>query len=273
MRDLIVVGAGIIGATVAKVFQSRGANVLLLDDRREMGGTSPSGGHLKPSWFGGLPKKDYEPALELLDQTWGLHKHEFQVVGGVPTTVYRVDTDLVLAHHKTNETVLGVTHINNFPVVRTSHREERCRLLLIATGVWAGVLVPSLNIVSKQGVGFRVKGTITAPLIHPWAPYKQVVAHQQTPTDVWVGDGSSLKPENWTSTRTEQCLARCREATGLTGKAESRFGYRPYCTPENPTDPCLLRKLGPRAWVATGSGKSGTIAAGWVSRRILNANG
>jgi glycine/D-amino acid oxidase-like deaminating enzyme len=79
MKDVIVVGAGIVGATVAKAFQAAGQDVLLIDSREPMAGTRPSGGHLKPSWLGGMKKAEYEPAMKLLDDIWGLEEAEFTI--------------------------------------------------------------------------------------------------------------------------------------------------------------------------------------------------
>lgn len=275
IKDLIVVGCGIIGATVAKSMVEQGRDVLVLDDQRPIGGTGPSGGHLKPSWFGGMKKTDYEPAMELLDDTWGLEEEQFRIWPTSATvTVYRVDTDQVVQYPRTVDTVVGLQHLNNYPLVKTVKGEYRCRLLVVATGVWAADLIPGVKVVAKQGVSFRLQGKLqnNQGLIKPWAPFKQVVAHQQSPNEIWVGDGSTIIPTNWTKERTGDCLRRCQHAVkGLDWLvSKTLHGLRPYCETEG-TDPCLLRKIGPRAWLATGAGKSGTIAAGWVARRLLDA--
>lgn len=272
MRDCIVIGGGIIGTTVTKALKNVGVDVLLLDDSRPMAGTKPSGGHLKPSWFGGMAKSEYEPALELLDKTWKLHEADFRIwPTPLTTNVFRVDTDVVVKYPKTQATVTSIEHINNYPVVKFEEKEERCRHLVIATGVWVQELFPEVKVVGKQGVSFRFPGKLKEAFIKPWAPYKQVVAHQQGLNEIWVGDGSTILPQNWSEERTEQCLERCRKALGYVEGRQSRIlmGIRPYC--ESGNDPCLLKKVGPRAWVATGAGKSGTIAAGWVARKMLDA--
>ena len=142
-------------------------------------------------------------------------------------------------------------------------------MLVVATGAWAGELLPGLNVTGKAGVSFRLLGTHD-PVISPWAPYKQVVVHQQTRDTIWVGDGSTILPRNWTAQRDEQCLARC---LGVVGKdkqlVKKMYGVRPYANHPK-SEPCLLRKLSPRVWVATGAGKSGTIAAGWTAWRITS---
>lgn len=273
MRDVIVVGAGIIGTTVSTAFRLNGAEVLTLDDGRPNAGTPPSGGHLKPSWFRDMPKSEYEPAMEMLERCWGLKAEEFQVwPTSLTTIVYRVDTDQVAQSPKETATVIAIEHVGNYPLVRLAGgREERCRLLVVAAGAWCFELLPEIKTVPKQGVSFRVRGRLEQPFIRPWAPYKQIVAHEQAERKIWIGDGSAVLPSNWDEERTAACLRRCFNALDGGELLESRFGWRPYANPERKGEPCLLRRLGPRCWVATGAGKSGTIAAGWVARRILNA--
>lgn len=303
MWDAVVVGGGIVGATVASALELEGCQVLLLDDGRTGSGTVPSGGHLKPSWFGGLPKAEYEPAMELLDRCWTLHSEEFAVreplLGSTltHTTVYRVDTDQVVNRPKTLGRVTALHKLDNYPLVcyRTctdsdeggveddgfgssngsqfEDHEVRCKLLVVATGAWAAQLVEGVQVQAKAGVSFRMPGTLAAPFVQPWAPYRQVVAHQQGDKEIWVGDGTAVLAENWSTERTTSCLTRCVGALGLnkgTQPLRTLQGNRPYCKTEG-KDPCLLKRLGKRAWLATGAGKSGTIAAGWAARRIIDA--
>lgn len=273
MQDVIVVGAGIIGATVANALTRQGKEVLLLDDGRPNSGTPPSGGHLKPSWFGGLKKQEYEPAMDLLKKCWGLEEESFKLWPlGNHVKVYRVNTDVVVQYPRTIGKVTHIGRLDNYPEVVWDGQGVRCRLLVVCTGVWAGELIPGVVVQSKQGVSFRLKGVLPEPVIYPWAPYKQVVAHQQGTNEIWAGDGTAVYPVNWKD-RTQQCLARCQKHLQITiPPVRTLTGYRPYCPLENSTDPCLLKQLGPRAWLATGAGKSGTIAAGWVARRILDAH-
>jgi glycine/D-amino acid oxidase-like deaminating enzyme len=283
--DAIIIGAGIIGTTLAKALQDKGSEVMLLDDGRPMGGTPPSGGHLKPSWFSGMGKALYEPAMKLLDEVWGLEESSFTIrPTWIKATVYRVDTDKVVSWPKTIGKVTAIKCLHNYPIVEYTVGqticESRARLLVIAAGVWCAELVPELKglITPKRGVSFRVAGVLKSPFIKPWAPYKQVVAHQQGEREIWVGDGTAVLDGNWDADRTAACRVRCLDGLRgfVTDKAEGTNilkelnGLRPY-TPAEGKEPCLLKRLGPRAWVATGAGKLGTIAAGWVARRILDA--
>lgn len=277
MVDAIVVGCGIIGATVTAALRRQGRETIVIDDARPMRGTAPSGGHLKPSWFGGMAKTDYEPAIQLLDDVWGLISEDFVIRPiGTKTTVYRVDTSLVESYERTIGEVLSVANRDDTPVVTWKavsgeRYAQECRLLVIATGHWAGELCPEIKVSQRQGVSFRFSGQLEQPFIKPWAPYKQVVAHQQSDNEIWVGDGTTIMPKNWTDMRTRKCLGRCRMAidAGTAQPLRVLTGIRPYC--KTGKDPCLLQQVHKSVWVATGAGKSGTIAAGWSAGRIANA--
>lgn len=278
MKDVIVVGAGIIGTTVAKALrEQQHLDVLLLDDNRPMGGSRASEGHLKPSWFGMKPAQ-YEPAMQVLSDTWSMIEEQYEVrPDGAETTVYRVNMDVVTKYPYTPGRVTNIGHLNNYPTVTYFadgiKYAERCRLLVVAAGCWVPELLPQYKVKGKRGVSFRFKHTIQRGYIEAWAPYKQLVAHQQGPLDVWIGDGTAILAKNWTPERTQECLRRCSESLGVRAGTTVRafHGIRPYAPPLADGEPCLFERLGPRAWVATGAGKSGTIAAGWVTRRLLDA--
>ena len=275
MRDAIIIGCGIIGTTVGLYLRKLGMDVLMLDAGRSDAGTIPSGGHLKPSWFGGMKKSEYEPAMKVLDDVWGLKEEKFKVWPTfIRATVYRVDTDIVVATPRTIATVTRFHNLDTSPiVVYKMHSkigeivEEPCRYLVVATGSWIEELVPEIKAKSKRGVSFRFSGHLKEPFINPWAPYQQIVAHQQGPSEIWIGDGSALLEKSWTDDRTKQCLTRCSKQLKGCSHLRTLTGLRPYC--ESGNDPCLFRRLGPRAFAATGAGKSGTISAGWVVRKIL----
>lgn len=277
MRDAIVVGAGIIGSTISKALELQGMDVLLLDDNMPFSGTVPSGGHLKPSWFGGMKKTEYEPAMELLAEVWGLIEQQFIIYPNrKKETVFRVDTDNVIKTPYTRAKVWGVLVDEAEPIVRymtplnNRMTEEPCRFLVVAAGIWTNLLFTDIAVTAKQGVSFRLPGTLKSPFIKPWAPYKQVVAHQQGDGEIWAGDGTAILPTNWKDEQTAKCLLRCNNATGRleSQPIKTLVGYRPYC--KTGGEPCLIQQVGPRAWAVTGSGKLGTIAAGWSALRMLD---
>jgi glycine/D-amino acid oxidase-like deaminating enzyme len=275
VKDAIVVGCGIIGATISAALRLKGLDVLTIDDSRPLSGTRPSGGHLKPSWFGGMKRGDYEPAMELLSDVWGLIQEEFQVqtvlgTFSLPTLVYRVDTDKVLAAPRTVGRVVSIQLKAQYPLVELDNGDEwTSRYLVVATGAWVTEFCPRVKVTPRQGVSFRFRGELPKPFIKPWAPYKQVVAHQQTDKEIWIGDGSAILPTNWDDDRTQKCLRRCEKALGdiQATQVSKSHGLRPYCEVRNA--PCLFLQLAPRVWCVTGAGKLGTIAAGWAARKLL----
>lgn len=271
--DCVVIGCGIIGATIALALRAQGRGVTIFDANKSKAGTTPSGGHLKPSWFGGMSKTDYEPAMELLDTTWGLKEEQFKIWPVGSTTVYRVDTDVVKKTQYTEAIVSSVNLQESLPTIKLSTGATyKCQLLIVATGVWAAEFFPEIKITAKQGVSFRFNGTLLRPFIKPWAPFKQVVAHQQSSNEIWVGDGSAILETNWTTERTNQCQVRCKSNLGKVAStlpSQTLIGLRPYT--ESGKDPCLFKQVSPKCFVITGAGKSGTIAAGWAARRIIDA--
>jgi len=281
MKDMIVVGAGVIGTTITKTFRELGMDVTLVDAKREGAGTPPSGGHLKPSWFSGMTKDDYTPALDILENAWGLNETQFTLRPSKKTaTVYRVDTDLITSFSSENRKVTRVFIDGKYPRIiykdKWGYSEDECKYLVLCTGVWASLFPEFFEdnpIKRKQGISFRFPMQLhNGPFIQPWAPYKQIVAHQQTDSLVWAGDGSVILEDNWTPERTYQCKRRCAKAlkTVMLQPRETRWGLRAYCSHTSKKDPCLLTQPGhKRVWIATGSGKSGTIAGGWVTHRLI----
>ena len=274
MVDCIIVGGGIIGATIAKALDRQNCQTQLIDSNESMAGTKASGGHLKPSWFSGMKKEEYEPAMVTLSECWYLFEETFKIYPVGHTTVYRVDTDSVLRRSKRLGTVNHIRQEEKFPVVEwtdelSDDRVSRCKLLIICAGVWCDQLIPEIKIKRKMGVSFRFSGPLDYPFIKVWAPYKQIVAHQQNRNRIWIGDGSAILEKNWTADRTRQCLARCKKALNKECKVRRIIpGLRPYC--ETNGDPCLFKKVGPSTYCVTGAGKLGTLAAGWAARRIID---
>jgi glycine/D-amino acid oxidase-like deaminating enzyme len=290
VKDVIVIGAGIIGATIAKAFTAKGREVLLMDANLSMPGTAPSGGHMRPQWFGNL-KTGYEPAMGLLDQTWGVIEEEYlvypaksrrQLKGvGQPRgeVVYRVDIDQVLAYPRTLAQAISIGGAEERPVVYyrqlgvpdAETEAEHARLVVVAAGLWSDQLIRELEIKGKVGVSFRIGGHLAQPFIKPWAPYRQIVAHQQEGDKIWVGDGTALLTKSWKPDQSTLCWTRCSEAVqdqaDVLTMPQARLGVRPYC--ETGGDPCLIHRASKRVWAVTGSGKNGTIAAGWAALRLL----
>jgi glycine/D-amino acid oxidase-like deaminating enzyme len=280
-HDVIVIGAGIIGATITRALRNAGRYVTLIDDRRPNSGTYASGGHVNPDWVK-MSSDDKTAALTLLDETWGLIKEEYLLEkegGSSRVTMYRVDTDKVLEETILPGTVTSIGQQDTYyPIIWYTcgfpSMPHRCKDLIVCAGIWCDQLIPDLELIPKQGISFRFNGTLDTPFIKPWAPYKQIIAHQQSEGQIWAGDGTAILPVNWTTQRSIKCRDRCHEAVKrhdpFSYVASNRIGIRPYTKAKLGKDPCLYKQIGPHAWVVTGGGKSSTIAAGWATRRLLD---
>ena len=266
--DAMVVGAGIFGATIARALQADGRKVIVFDDARPLSGSAPSGCLMKPSWFSSMGKGVYNPALETLDSLYGVQDLEFVIrPSGLKTKVHWVPNDAILKLsdlHVVRETVVKVGNSQ----VCTSRMNYLSPLVVVAGGVWSKELIHAPTLVGKQGVSFRIPESIVLNnTIQAWAPYKQAVVFQEKEKEVWAGDGTAIKPENWTTERAQKSLDRMRKITTFASMSSKHavVGIRPY-VPK--VKPCLLEEQEAGLWVATGGAKNGLIAAGWAAHEI-----
>ena len=284
MKDVIVVGAGIMGATIGEAFrQIQQRDVLILDDRRPMAGTPPSGGSVTPSKLTGLGDDLVKPVLVTLERLWGLRKENFVVkpsMGLLKYDVYQTDVNLVRNVPQEQATVMAITKPGTFPQVRiatpTSVRTEMCRLLVVCTGAFGAELLPEVypdrTLTAKIGVSFRFAGRISQAFAEVWAPYKKIFVHPisigNDKWETWGCDGSALIAENWTDERTEECKRRVMKAMGAkVGPHTINKGLRPFHS--SGAKPCYLEEVDGRIWAATGAGKFGCISAGWAANQLL----
>lgn len=279
MKEAIVVGKGVIGAAVAKELRSKGLDVLVLDSNEKLAGSPPSGGHMKPSWFSSLGSNIYEPALAKLTELFGFTEEQYRLYPlprACSVSLFRLNIDSVLVCEYTKAEVTKIDLLEtNAPQVtyETEGVEivERCKLLVVAAGVWSAKLLPNTfppkSLVGKQGVSFRFPGQVT-PFIKPWAPYKQIVAHNVDSRSLWIGDGTAILSKNWKESTVEVCRNRC--AGSIATKAQPfkvMQGIRPYYK----AGKFQVAKIGRSAWVATGAGKHGSIVAGYAAYVIGRA--
>lgn len=265
--DIIIVGAGIFGATIARALVAASHLVHVYDDSRPMSGSAPSGCLMKPSWFAGLGKDVHEPALAMLDELYGLKDLYFRVHPGLKRErVHWVPRERILSRHGFKLFAEQIVTVSEYGVEANTVFRPAKKAVIVAAGVWCTELLENTGVLPKQGVSFRWDNSqLGHNLIKPWAPYKQVVAFNETPSTVWGGDGTAILEKNWWEARLGQCEARVRMATGFGSPSHHVVGLRPYV---KGVKPCLLEQRAPKLWLATGGAKNGTVAAGWCAHRL-----
>lgn len=274
--DAIVVGAGLFGQVITKHLRSLGVEVTMIDGKRLAAGSYPSASLMKPSWFAGMGAQYTDPSLELLDRHYGVQDLSFRVgpakLDGVkwcdPWTITEPPSDLLTIR----EVGPGWVSVSQIPPMRAVVRLE-AKLVIVAAGVWTSSLLPVPGLEGKMGAACLFPGQqIDEPFISPWAPYKQLVAFNLR-DNVWVGDGSAIKPANWTPERQAKTVNRCARSVDLDRTSlRIMVGNRPY-VPKKYLEgrPCYLTEREPGLWIATGGAKNGTIAAGWCAHEIGRA--
>lgn len=276
MIDTIVVGAGIFGQTIAAGLRKTGQKVTVVDNDNPMAGSKPSACLMRPSWFSFMGKDKYQPALNLLDEVFGIEDIQFDLRAPLITkkvgtaTVHWCNPVKVLAGKTTLDTVTKFIRLDSYwEVVLKSGNQLESKNLVLATGVWTNKLVSIPNLSGKTGVAFVFpKAKLQTPFIQPYAPYKQIVAFNQD-NGMWVGDGSAIKETNWSEERVKISAVRCSKALGSINKTSLQIkqGIRPYI--KGLSDPCfLIRRKNDGLIVATGGAKNGMIASGYSASVI-----
>lgn len=280
MSRVAVIGAGIFGSVVAAALRKDGHTVTVLDAMKEGSGSKPAACLMKTSWFSSMGKDKYEPSLRLLDDLYGVQDIPFSVLGPVKATVHWCDPEKILQQPNWHSEVHSVMRTASGWLLHTTTGELSADVVVVAAGIWSNSLVglPELapGLVGRAGVSFRWHDMqIENPFINPWAPYRQLVGFNISKTDVWVGDGTAIKPDNWTSDREAVSYARCANAIGRAGfgdrevgRVSPLYGIRPYLSDAKP---CLVQERLPGLWINTGGAKNGTIAAGWAAHVIREA--
>lgn len=264
--DAIIVGAGIFGSVINKALSNAGMSCLVIDDRRENAGSKPAACLMKPSWFSSLGKEVHEPSLRLLDELYGVRDLQFKVGVGTATVHWVPPTQILSTNfHRGKVTQLGRNYVK-----LQDGLQFFARNIILAAGVWTDLLVDMPKMLGRAGCAFTWSGHLGRAFISPWAPYRQLVGFDRAPGEIWVGDGSAIKPENWTQERQQISLERCSKIAHLPALAATPlYGIRPYTSAMKP---CYFTRVGTsNTWVATGGAKNGTLAAGWCAHRLLEA--
>lgn len=275
MTDAIIVGGGLFGQIIAKRLRTDGRDVMVIDSERAFAGSKPAACLMKPSWFSSMGREIYEPALELLEELYGVKDIQFTLrPTSRPATVHWCNPrDILSAPRVIGEVVHvapGQVRVNLRDIDGETILEAP--LIVVAAGIWTEYLLPQYPQLGQMGAAFLWQDTfLHRPFIQPWAPYKQIVGFNRG-DGMWVGDGTAIKMENWTTERQDASKERCWNATArsfLDKEPEVLLGVRPYARGHKP---CLLEEVGKGLWVASGGAKNGTLAAAHAALTIARAS-
>lgn len=268
----IVVGAGLFGSVVAAALRAKGEEVTVIDRGEAWAGSKPAACLMKPSWMSGLPVDVRWRALELLDELYGLQTLRFQV-GPLRQDVHWVPPSSVLREPDIRANVAAISrHLGDehwrvdieVDGVTTPLYDKR---VVVAAGIWTPALLPLVQVTGQLGCAFTWPTRTTQDQqegrITPWAPYRQLVAFQRQPDELWVGDGSTWRTEY--AAKLDAAQERCATYARRSDPPRRLMGWRPYV---KDAKPCLLEELQPGLWVATGGAKNGTVAAAWCGAVI-----
>ena len=254
MARVIIVGAGLFGSVAAKLAQQTGHQVTVVDNSEPLRASAAAGCVLKPSWLSSIPKEESAAGIQLLDQLYGLRPLLFRSPLGVQIAASHVAPQLVLNHKPVNARVARVTAQG----VVLSTGKKLPGKVLVAAGVWSRALCPEIpEIKSLVGASFRFPRKGLEPRLKVWAPYRQAVAFQITPTQVWFGDGTSILEKNWTNDYVVSSAMRAQQLFNLTG-GKPTVGARPVVAGFKAG---YFKRLSPTCWVSTGGAKNGIVLA------------
>jgi glycine/D-amino acid oxidase-like deaminating enzyme len=260
--DTIVIGAGLFGSIIAKSLRKAGKSVLTFDASFAEAGSAPAAGLMRPTWFSGLGKAVYDPALQLIDNLYGLETIKFETMGKLPVNVHWCAPSKIL---QAPDIRAKVKLRPSSRCVSTSEGDFFAKQIIVAAGVWTPLLIPGLEVGGLAGAAYLwPEQKIDKPFIKVWAPYKQMVAFNRG-DGLWVGDGLAIMRSNWCARYNDATLARCARAVGSTETPKRLFGIRPYV---KGVSPCLLKEVTPGVWAATGGAKNGTVAAAWCAYKL-----
>lgn len=264
MAKILIVGAGLFGQIAADLATRAGHEVTTIDASLPNRASPAAGCVLKPSWLASIPKPRIETGLQVLEELYGLESITLVSTLGLPVPVKRVDPDRILRAPDIAETVTGVGD----GYVRLESGARLQGTVLVAAGVWSQKFIPSMpDIKSLTGASARFKGQLKENRIDVYAPYRQAVAYNINPKQVWFGDGSAILAHNWNSDRLEASRERAEETFGLK-KGVWTVGQRPYVEGHKAG---YFRKLAKRLYVSTGGAKNGVLLAAAQAAEFVEA--
>lgn len=255
-----IIGNGLFGRIASDMLTREGIQNVVYDSHEPKSGSQASGNITKPSWVTGLGD-DAKTAYRDLDNLYGLHKFEPEVLAGRKIELYYVKRDDVInvPHVQARIDWVGDGQIGVDDKILSGP-------VLVAAGVWSSMLVKMPKIEPVTGVSFIfLKPQDYKPKFNVWAPYKQAISYADG-NHVWFGDGQAIKDKNWKEERVYTALERAR-GHGLEDRPlEVNTGYRPFVKGHKNG---YFGQTANQTWISTGGGKNGIVLAAVQARKFL----
>lgn len=264
MSNVAIIGAGVTGSVIARAMEEAGHKVGVVDDARPFRATPASAGIIHPNWVGAFNKDEVRDGLMLLDKFYGLKTVNFpdgSSARQLSPAQYLWPEGKTIHKKVIGHSPQGNVELDNGQIMHPTY-------IIICTGCWANELagdkIPPIK--ATAGTAFLYRHTqLAAPLLKPWAPYKQLMAFNRDVDTVWAGDGTSILPKNYTAEREQASFERIKRAVGFT-PTHRITGWRPMVVGQKSG---VCAKIGSNTWVVTGGSKSGTIFAAIAANRLL----
>jgi len=209
-----------------------------------------------------LDKYTIDTALHVLDNYYGLKTIQFKTDKLINTKVMWVPPQKILNLNPIKETVL---EIKDGEVV--TDKQTHKGIVLVAAGVWTEELLQLPKMKRLTGTSLHFRGA-TEPKISVWAPYKQSVMFNLTPTKVWFGDGTSIIRKNFKEdVHVGRTVDRATKH-GFIGPTKIIIGQRPAVDGYSGG---YFERVHNNTWVSTGGAKNGTILAAAQAYQFLEA--
>lgn len=267
--SVLIVGAGLFGAVARDVLRTNGVECYTIDDGRPFSGSYPAGCLTKPSWLTKVAGRD--EALEELNSLYGLKEIPLRIAGVKSETIFHVPPAAILIPPDISGRVVHIAH-NDGAVHLEDGRSFYGDQILVAAGVWSKQLLPEhfagVPLTGLKGSSQRFRGTLPEAQLKVWAPFKQSVAFNIAPNEIWFGDGTALRAESFKEHHIDRAMKHAVELGLSQGQLiESRVGLRPYVKGQTG----WFRHVSKNCWVSTGGAKNGVVLAAAQALQFLRS--
>ncbi len=269
MTDVIIVGNGLFGCIAAKLCRARGAKVTILSSDEPWAASRAAGCVIAPSWLNSMTKEAQGEAMGVLNELYKVELVEFKTNLKLPFRASRIDPATILKEKFVRKRVASLGN----GLVVTEDGAKYSGKVLVAAGIASEKLVKMPKIKALWGASVRFQGQLKEPQLHVYAPYRQAVAFNISPEEVWMGDGTALITKTWTAESDVRCdttVTRGRKLFKLKGGAAIRSGVRPY------VEGCpagYFDRVSRGTWVSTGGAKNGVALAAYQAALFVKELG